>query len=86
MIFLVVVLDTTPIWEHLSYFLFFFPVLFSFYFLVLKCFKYIAFWMVNLLQVGPILEGNFHLKNVFLWVFLCLHMLNLLLVCIIKKL
>ena len=55
--------------------LLFFHILFRFNCLVLKlkCFKYTAFRMVNLLQVGPIGEGDIHLKNVILWIFLCLH-------------
>lgn len=47
--------------------------------LTLKCFQHLAFWMVNLHCVGPILEGNFRLKNVILWIFLSPHMLNTLL-------
>lgn len=48
-------------------------------FLTLKCFQPLAFWMMNLHWAGPILEGNFHLKTVILWIFLCPHMLNILL-------
>lgn len=54
--------------------------------LTLKCFKYIAFWMVNLLWVGPIGEGNLHLKKMWFWGYSCVcNMLNIL-VCIIKEL
>ena len=86
MMFIDVVLDThappPPIQGHpFTLFCFSSPHYLGFNCLVLtlKCFQHLAFWTVNLHCVGPILEGNFRLKNVILWLFLSLHMLSTLL-------